>query len=485
MFTGILNKDGFTKKINIFCLLTAIALILILPLKKEIWYDETVSILCSKGISHDSPLLFADTNAVSSATLQQLNTDKNVFDATVTDNANSFLYNIGLHWFALLFGNSVSAYMLFSKLLAIATLIAFYFLCDLFFKNNLFTSVAILLLATDINFLGMSHEIRAYAMGIFFVTLAAIYFYKFMYGSAKPFYLFCTGLCAVAAVLSHFLSVYIILVLLMVMIVTKKSKLFSAKNILAVVIPVALIAVFFYFAYPGLETMSRQNHAIQQKALSTGFSLQEVCWRALKFTAINFKVVFPSFRNTKPVILISFLFVMALYLAGIKASGNKEQKRNLHLLFWLGAGGSLFLAVLCVRSHHYTALYYRYFSFCLPFCSLFIAYLLFVFFNNEKINKPLKYCLFVVLVAPSLLLLFTSLKNARPRLSYNHIAIARTIESNNITKIEVPQWRDALLINSFLPQGYKIDYFRNPLTTGFTLYNAGGEEKIPVIRKDE
>ena len=159
----------------------AIIIVLILPLKKEIWYDETVSVLCARGISHDAPMLFANTNVVSSVALAQLNTPANVFNATVNDNANSFLYNICLHWYTAVAGNSITSYMLFSKLLAIATLIAFYFLCGLFFgRGSPFTSVAIMLLAIDIDFIGMSHEIRAYQMGILFVTLAAIYFYKFI-----------------------------------------------------------------------------------------------------------------------------------------------------------------------------------------------------------------------------------------------------------------------------------------------------------------
>lgn len=479
-----ISSTFLTKKINIFCLLAGIAIIIILPFRKEAWYDETVSILCSKGISHDAPALFANTNVVSSASLEQLNTLPNIFTATVSDNANSYVYNIGLHWFTQSAGNSLAAYMWFSKLIAIATLIAFWLLCNLFFENKIFTSAAVLLLATDIDFIGMSHEIRAYAMGILFVTLAAIYFFKFMYRAEKPVYLFLTGLFSVAAILAHFLSVYIILVFLGALVVTKKGSLFSVKNIMALIIPISLIVVFFYCAYPGLQTMSRQNQEIQQKTLAAGFSLQEVLFRSLKFTAINLKAVFPSFSGSKPVIIISFLFVIALYVAGIKAATEREQKRNLHLLFLLSAGSSLFLAVLCVKSHHYTALYYRYFSFCLPFCSLFVAYLLYVFFVNKKINKLITSGIAVVLFIPALVLFVKSVKNA-PVLKYNHFAIAKAITDGNISKIEVPEWRDAFLINSLLPRGYKIDYFCNPVSTDFTLYKANSEEKIPVIRIDE
>jgi uncharacterized membrane protein len=478
---SIINS-GSAKKINLFCLLAAIVIILVLPLKKEIWYDETVSILCSKGISHDSPAQFSNTNLINSATLEQLNNTQNVFNATVNDNANSFLYNIGLHWFTLLFGNSITIYMLFSKLSGIITLLAFYVLCTLLFRNSLFTSVAILLLATDNNFTGMSHEIRAYSMGICFVTLAAVYFFKFMYQKENTRYLFLTSLFSVAAILSHFLTVYTILVFLAVLIFTKKTNLFSARNIIGLLLPVSLLALFFYFAYPGLQTMSVQNQHIQERTLNESFNVGEVLLRSMKFTAINFKAVFPAFINKSAVFIFSFLLVIALYIAGLKASSNKIEKRNLHLLFILGISSSLLLAVLSIKSHHYTALYYRYYSFCIPFCCLFVAYLFSVFFRNPKINLLIKSCIFSIIVLPVCALFLSGIISSKPKVRYNHIAIAGEIARDKVVKIEVPEWEDAFLIQSFLPNGYKIDYVLNPTNHYFTLYKGTTEEKIPVIK---
>ena len=245
------HGNGLAQKINIFCVLFGIAIILFLPLKKEIWYDETISVLCAKGLSHDTPLQFADSSVVSSETINRLNTNANVFEATVNDNANSYLYNIGLHWFSSVCGNSIGAYMLLTKLLAIASILAFFMLCRQILGNNYFTTLALILFNCDIDFIGMSHEIRAYSMGILFITLAGIYFFRFLKDD-KPLHLFLTGLFSVAAILTHFLSVYIILVFLGAMLLYKKASLFNLKNIVAIMIPVALIAFYFYLAYPAL-----------------------------------------------------------------------------------------------------------------------------------------------------------------------------------------------------------------------------------------
>ena len=238
-------RAGLAKKINILSLLIAIAAVVVLPLKKEIWYDESISVLCSKGITYDTHNLFAGSTTITGAAIEQLNTPQNVFNATVADNGNSFLFNICLHWLAPLAGNTIPAYMLLSKLCGIATLLAFFVLCNLFLKDSIFTALAILLLAADINFMGMSHEIRAYAMGTLFTTLAGICYYKFSCEREKPIYIFFLALFCVAAVLSHYLSLYVILVFLVCLVLAKKAGLFSLKNIAALIIPLAIIAIYF------------------------------------------------------------------------------------------------------------------------------------------------------------------------------------------------------------------------------------------------
>lgn len=463
----MINRN-LSKKINLFCLLAAITVVLILPFKKEIWYDETISILISKGISHDTPSLFAHADTVNSATIELLNTSDKVFKATVVDNGNSFLYNISLHWFTTTFGNSITAYMLFSKLCGIAALIAFFVLCNLFFENSLFTSFAMLLLILDNVFLGMSHEIRGYEMGAFFVIAAAVYAFRFMYVAEKPAYLFLSGLFAAGAILSHFLSVYAILVLFTALLVAKKSTLFSVRNLLALMVPVCILAVFFYATLSGLQNMNKQNDVIHKKAIVYGFSLLEVLFRSMKFTAVNFKAVFPAFRDKYPVILTSFFLILSLYIGSIRVAASKTEKRNLHLLFVLGFSGSLFLGLLSVKAHHYTSLYYRYYSFCIPFCCLFTAYALYVLSKSNQINKLVKAALFSIVVLPAAALFLSGFKNKNERRDYNHVATATEIVKGNLNRLEVSQWEDALLVQCLLPKGYKIDFIRNPVAPALT-----------------
>lgn len=477
-------NDDVTKKINIACLLAAIAMVLFLPLRKEIWYDETVSILCSKGISHDTPAQFQKDTVLQSATINRLNTEANVFNATVIDNANGFLFNTALHWFTALFGNSISIYTLLSQLCGAAALVALYFLCTLVFGNGIFTSVTLILMATDNTFMGMAHEIRAYAMGVLLVVIAALYYYKFTYIDEKPVYLFLTGLFSVAAILCHFLSVYIVVAFLAGMLIEKKRRLFSSRNIIAIAIPVILAGLFFWISRAGFATMSAQNQQIQQRTLNENFSAAVVLLRSMKFTAINFKIVFPAFYGAIPITSLSFLTMILIFTAAVRAAEDKTERRNLYMLFSLGFIGSLFLAFLALKSHHYTALYFRYFAFCIPFCSLFMAYSLSVFSKASFLHPLIKAGMFAIVLLPSCILFAKTIANHNPIVKYNHAAIANKIVAGKINRIGVPEWHDALLVQCFLPKDYKADYVLTPTLPNFTLFNGTTVETVPVIKNN-
>ncbi len=472
------------KKINIVCLLAAMAAVLILPLSKQVWYDETVSMLCSKGFSHDSPTLFANTTTVSSATLAQMNTLENVYKATILDNGNSFVYNVKLHYFTMLFGNSLGVYMLFSKLCAIAALLAFTWLCRMVFKDSIFTAVAIILFAADLTFIGMSHEIRAYELATCFVTLAAVFFYKFMYEDERPLYLFLLGIFSVGAVLSHFLSVYVILVFLGYLVVRKKAGLFKPKNLAAIAIPVALVGIYLWFAFVGLQYMSHENEKFHAKAAVMPFSAMHVLYRSMAMGAIDFKAVFPAFGEKKVAVVVSFLLVIGLYISALKGASTKEEKKNLNLLAILGISGTVFLAALCLKSQHYTAMYNRYHSFCIPFASLFIAYALYLLFRSDRMNKVIKAGAMAVFMVPCCGLFMLAAKKRSTNVEYNHITVAQEIVRDHVDKIELPTWDDAFLLQSVLPNGYKIDYVLNVSSRYFTLYKAGTAVQVPLIRKN-
>jgi hypothetical protein len=476
----MLNSTS-VRVINILCLLAAIFLILLLPQKKEIWYDESVSMMCSNGLSGRDPARLADKKIINSVEFHAMNTPGNVFAATVDDNANSFLYNMGLHWFLETSGNSIAAYMMFSKLCGIATLLAIFLLTVTLAGRSLFTALAIVLMATDQVFVGMSHEVRAYALGIAFVCLAGVFYFRFINGRQRTYNLLLVGLFLAAAILSHFLSVYIVAFFVLSLLFTMGAKLFRPANVLAMLVSVALIGLFFYYAYPGLYIMKERSAEIKQTTMDQAFSVATVLTSTLRFIALNFRMVFPVFVNKLPVVLLSCVGIGALYFFALRQAADATIRRNLHLLFGLGLSSSIVLAVLCLKSGHYAALYYRYHSFSIPFAILFVAYAVYVLFRGGKWHIGINLGVLAIVVVPVSLLFISGLRSAATPMKYNHFAIARDLVAKKVTVIEVPGWRDAMLIHCVLPRNYKIDYVRNDLGPYFTLHYAGKDERIPVL----
>lgn len=467
--------------INIICLVLCMGFVLFYPVKKQIWYDESVSVLCSKG------LYYTDGNALTalpgntSAALAAYNNPAEVFHCTIVDNGNSFLYNELLHFFTAIVGNELSAYVLFSRLCAAGVLLAIFFLCRALWGNSLFTGLSLILLLADGVFWNMSHEVRGYELGMMLISFTALFFYKYMYQGDKTYHLLFTGLFAVGTVLSHYLSAYAILVMIAYILINKRANLFSIKNIAAITLPVAIIGTYFVLAAKGFATMDKQNTSILARKASEGFSLAKVALLSMKFTSYNFKFLFPAFKAVNAVFVISFILVIGLYIMAVRLATTRPQKRNLHLLFLLGISSTVFLAALSVKSHHYTALYFRYYSFCIPFATLFTCYALYVVSRSTGINVVLKGAILALVIVPTVAFFGSNLAE-KSKVKFNHIEIAKKITSGAVEKITVPDWTDAFLVQSFLPKGYKLEYIIDKNSTDFTLTRKDGVEKIPLIR---
>ncbi len=244
----------------------------------------------------------------------------------------------------------------------------------------------------------------------------------------------------------------------------------------------AIIGVYIYFAFIGLKYMSAQNQAIAHKVAAKPFTALHVIITSMALGAVDFKVVLSAFGEKTAAIVVGFLAVVGLYVFAIFKTSDKVEKRNLHLLFILGASGSVFLAALCLKSHHYTALYSRYHSFCTPYACLFMAYLMYVLSKNTGVNKLVSGGVMAVTLAPSFVLFIMNVKKNNPEVKYSHISIAKEIANEKVAKIEVPEWDDALLIQTMLPDDCKIDYVLNKSSAYFTLYKANTIEKVTIIK---
>lgn len=477
----IMIPPGVIKTINILVLLAVIAIIAWLPAHKEVWYDETISMMCSKGI-RNNPDLLSDSTHLTSRFIEQFNNSKDVFGATVTDNANSWLYNQLLHWTTCIAGNTFSAYMLLSRVCTIVAFLFFYLLCEQLWGSSLLTSVAIALLAFDVDFLGMSHEIRAYSMAGMFACISGYYFVRYLKDGFTVRRLFLIVLLSSAMVLSHFLTVYIVLLYALGLLVYGFRQVFTVRSVVAILVAILPVALFFLSAWQGLQVMSQQNAKIAQLHAGVGFSAMHVIWQSLRFVSLNFKLPLAAFGNIHWVSMGVFLALCGLFIVALR-TGQGVQKRIVVFLFLLGGSSTAFLAFLCFKSGHYTALYYRYHTFAIPFAVLFTVYALYILGTSRKSMQYVQYLVLVVSVSLSGYLFILGLKSPA-YLKYNHFAIAASIMEHNVHEVSLPSWRDAWLIQCRLSRGYELNYHKMPNTTSFVFDIDGKRQDIPVIAKD-
>ena len=466
-------------KFNLAVLLFVIAFVAFYPVHKKIWYDEAVSIICSKGLYYTDGNELTALKANSSEVLQTRNAAGNVYHCTLIDNGNSFIYNECLHFYTNIFGNSINSYMALSQWCAIGVLIMLFLFCRMLWGDSFYTSLALVLVCTDSVFWGMAHEIRAYSMGMLFTVTAAFFCYRNMYKGGKTIDLLLFSTLSLAAILTHYLSVYAVLVLAGYVLVVRNKALLQPRNIAAILIPILLLGLYFVLAASGFAAMSNQNARIAARSgAAEAFSLSHVVSLALKFTDGNFKFTEPVFNGSFAVVAMAALLIAILYVAAVRLSVSVNDKRHLHLLFLLGISGSVFLSALCLKSHHYTALYFRYFSFCIPFSILFTVYALYVIGKSHAVKKSLSVAITCFVMLPPLAL-FSIIFRGGYKFKHTHNEIAFNASKNGYDKVIVKEWMDAFLIQSFMPDGKSLNYIVDSTVKEFLLVKGDSVLKVP------
>jgi hypothetical protein len=176
--------------------------------------------------------------------------------------------------------------------------------------------------------------------------------------------------------------------------------------------------------------------------------------------------------------------VVGLLVLAAKSAKDGLERHKLFLLFITGSSSSVFLAVLSIKAHHYTPLHTRYFTFCIPFCTLFTVYAFKLIWEGDRLKKIVTAGLFFFMALPLLTLHVIFLHPKGLKINYNHQSIAATIVKNGAHDIELPAWREAFLLQCFLPKNYDVTYRIDSANNNFVIHNNGVAEVTPVVRHD-
>ena len=463
-------NTGTSKKVNLFVLMACVVLTVVLCPKKQLYFDEPFQIMCSHGITLGNVDKFTNMGTFTSADLNKENTFHNVFML----GADSIHYVL-LHYMNLAFGNDLSVDVYFSVFWGILTLIAFYVLCRKIMGDSIYTSVALVPFFTDILFLNQTYNIRHYIMSLFVAIMSGIYFFKYLFDEKSFKNLLWLGIWCALGIISHYFTIYIIVVYPVAILLEEKAKFFTSKKMLALAIPVVFLLVYFQFHWNPLQSSDYYNHYIKKNQIKVdhSVSIKDAFSLFLKSVAVNFQIYYPLFRDVLLMRIACFALVIWVYLVGLaRLIPEKAEKKKYHLLFALGIFSSVFVTVMAVKTKNNMLFSYRYFLFSIPFSVLVIAYFIKRLCNNGKANIILNVLIVAVLVGSGFYKFIAAHRgNHDNGLECNQLVAMHEIVNKGLHKMDVPRTVDAVFINSVLPRNYNMTYTLQTQTDSATLYD--------------
>ena len=471
-----------TKIINLIVLITCCTVLVLAPFKKYIWYDESVSVEAVNGITYNTPSHFPVAQ-ISGSTIDALNTTGNVSIATVYDNNNSLLYNLGLHGFLQLTGRSLNHYLLFSRLCAVLALLALYLLATLILGETIYVSAAILFLATDLTFIGMANEIRTYSLGIFAVIMAANHAFRLLGKKRNVWHLVAFCLWGLAALLSHFFTLYALGILFVFILVSEEGWKWVLRHAFVLALPLVVLGGLF-FASKHAITDNNFHTMVVDHADAKDYSIGGVFVNFMKYAAINYRIIFPKMTTNIIVSILSFLLLAAIIFTGWNSINRKNDKPTFVQLLILGIISCVFLSLLCFKLHTYAPFYFRYFSFSLPFIALFLAYVVRILQQRYE-RAVLSISVFLLLLLPAGAINLMFLMKTTAKKNYNHSDIAGIIAKDHLKTLGVPSIKHALMVQCFLPFGTDIQYTIDTTSPDFVLFNGASSTHVPAIMNEK
>lgn len=477
------------KTINLVALLLCIGFVLVSWPDKMLYFDEPFSITSSQGVSSYTLGDLEELNGGKFITASQLQDADRFINAY---RGGDSLYYILLHWYSKFTGRTLYSYVFFSVLFGLAAIIALYFLARSFLGEKLTVSLTLVSFVTSVVIYNVIFSIRPYSMALFFSIVTGIFFYRYYYSSSKKlsdFFFF--SLFAVLGFLSHYFVLYVVIVMGVALLLQQRMALFSARNLIALSFPVALLLVYFGTHFGLLSEYKTYQAGISSiNGVGTAYSTADVISLLMKNIAVSFKVVFPFFRSNILVNLVSFLIVLLMFvLPGTRSWINAgNEKSRYALLFAIGLSNCLFLTTVYWISKNDMLFTFRYFIFSMPYSFMFMAFFIGILFRTRSLHIGVKVMLVMLIVLPGIYR-FAVNNNRNFGMICNHITVADIIRKGDVHDVVVPRLIDAALINALTPLDanvtYRIDSSSDKLVavtpTGNVEYPALLDSKLVVV----
>ena len=363
--------------------------------KYGFWNDERVTICIANGLIINEPL---KNNVFTNFEIYSQNTNKNVLRATIADNGHSIFYNVILHYWTKLLGNSDFIARSLSVIFGILLILLSYVFARKIFFDKRIGILTALLFAIQPLFIADAHEAQAYSIATFLSFLSSFLFYLIITNKKQIVVLYISYIITVvASLLSHYLTSYIFISHIIIFILFVKDKNIWINYILSGVVICVLFSIWMFVGgYEGIKVLNDQfsrmaeiaakykegdNPYIMPISIKNIFTGWIQVWLQIFGNSLqNF-----GFKIRVIAILIIIPFLSIGYTFFNKK--EKEDKKKMIFLIILTVTQVLYATITSLREGHCRSFQSQYAVFASPYAIMLLAYSIYYIFFINKMKK--------------------------------------------------------------------------------------------------
>jgi len=378
----------------IIILLLALLLRIINLDKDETWSDEKLSVTEANG------LLSFDIQPGQAFTLQSIKDHNTLHQVTLStlqgDGGNGIVYITCLHYWTKVFGNSDFSVRLLSLLTGLLLVIVVYYLTIALFDNKTLALWCMALIAFHPRLVECSQETRAYALALLFSTSATWVLIRMIKQHVYSYvYLIPLSLLMAASFLTHYSTLYILLSLFIILIITLKFEFkkwikLAPYGVLALSL---VLAWLLSYGFEGMKLIAERNQHYTELSISDPTNpfyarasfynvMAGITQNLLAFSGNTLTWLGLRIMNLIPLLILPLYFIIRTLMRK-----DNPHAKNLRLLVLLSCSALLYATILSWIAGHIISFQHTYAVFSSPYFVILLGYALYNAYHTSPSGR--------------------------------------------------------------------------------------------------
>jgi uncharacterized membrane protein len=356
-----------------------------------IWHDERVSVLISHGLHHSQPVL----GEITPAGLHASNNLASVVDATILDNGNGLLYNIILHYWIQLLGDSDFAIRFLSVFLSVLCIPFIHAFAEKLFASRRIAIAAAFMFAIHPLLIAYAQQARPYALATFFTILSSTIFLNIIRDRATFSTYVWYAMWSSCALLTHYLTSYVLLSHAVIFVLEVSSSRTWINYFLFGCLVVLVFATWMINGgLEGMKVLDQQNarYALQasnyvegQKSFAMPATMKNIVTGWVQVWLQVFGNQYQSFGfRIREIGVMVFIPLVLIIAFARRVRKLMVQRKKMAMLLVLVFFQTVFATVLALRAGHCISFQTLYASFAVPYACVLLAWILVELFQEER-----------------------------------------------------------------------------------------------------